>query len=141
MKEALNHADLAVHDCIVVNEHLEPFIPSYFKYVGVRQGAIQNVIKATYPGCCMAMHRKVAEAAFPFPKTKVGHDLWLGIVADLKFKTVLVHQPLLLYRKHGKSMTTSGHGSHYSLWFKIDYRLTVLWELIKKWTKLCTNKY
>lgn len=136
MKEALNHADLAVHDCIVVNEHLEPIILSYFKFIGVHQGALLNTIKATYPGCCMAIHRKVAEAAFPFPKTKVGHDLWLGIVADLKFKTLLVHQPLLLYRKHKNSMTTSGLGSHYGICFKISYRLTILWEIIKKWIEL-----
>ena len=136
MTDALKHYDLAVHNCTIVNEQIEPIIPSYFDFIGVHKGAIRNAIKATYLGCCMAMRREVVEAALPFPKTKVGHDLWLGIVADLKFRTVLIWQPLIFYRKHEQSMTTSGFRSSYSLWFKISYRLTVFRELIKKWIEL-----
>lgn len=132
MIHALENADLAVHDCTVTDEQLNPIADSYFGLVRVHQGVFLNIIRATYLGCCMAMKREVVKAALPFPQTKVGHDLWLGLVADMKFKTVLVNRSYLLYRKHSKSLTTSGQDSKYSLWFKLDYRLVIIKNVIKK---------
>ena len=83
----------------------------------------------------MALRRNVLEAALPFPETKVGHDLWLGIVADRKFMTVLVRKPLILYRKHDASKTTSGRKSSNSLWYKLSYRLTVLKHILLLYLK------
>lgn len=135
MCDALKDADLAVHDCIVVDSNLKEILPSYFQWIGVHQGVWANFIKASYLGCCMALRRNVLEAALPFPETKVGHDLWLGIVADKKFRTVLVRKPLIMYRKHDASKTTSGRRSEHSLWYKIDYRMTVLKHILKLYLK------
>lgn len=126
MCQALADADLAIHDCKVVDSQLNLLRPSYFEWIGVHQGVWSNLVKNTYLGCCMAFRRNVLEKSLPFPKSKVGHDLWLGIIADRYFKSVLVREPLLLYRKHVASKTTSGSKSHNSLWFKLNYRLTVL---------------
>lgn len=126
MCSALKEADLAVHDCRVVDSNLNELLPSYFQWIGIHQGVWSNFIRASYLGCCMALRRNVLEAALPFPETKVGHDLWLGIVADRQFRTVLVRKPLILYRKHDASKTTSGRKSSNSLWYKLSYRLTVL---------------
>lgn len=132
MCKALENASLAVHDCIVVNSTMDSVIePSYFSYIGVHQGVWKNFYKATYLGCCMAMRKEVLDSALPFPKTKVGHDLWLGIVAEKKYKTVLVNEKLLLYRKHSDSQTTSGTKSKHGICFKINYRLTVLLNILK----------
>lgn len=130
MTEALCDADLAMHDCKIVDERLDPIAPSYFSMVGVSTNAWHNAMKCTLLGCCMAMRRCVVEAALPFPKTQVGHDLWLGMVADRKFRFTLVSEPLLLYRKHGRSMTTAGKKSKYGLWFKLSYRITILRHLL-----------
>lgn len=131
MKKALENADMALHDCIPADEKLHQLTPSYFDMVHVTTNAWHNVIKCTMLGCCMAMRRCVVEKALPFPKTKVGHDLWLGMVADRKFRFVLVREPLLVYRKHGRSMTMAGKKSKYGLWFKLCYRITVLRHLLK----------
>lgn len=130
MCQALEDADLAVHDCVVVDSNLNELIPSYFQWIGIHQGIWKNFCKASYLGCCMAMRRQVVEAALPFPKTMVGHDLWLGIVADKGFRTVLVRKPLLLYRKHDASKTTSGRKSNLSLWRKLSYRMTILKHIL-----------
>lgn len=130
MCEALEEADLAVHDCIVVDKDLNELLPSYFDWIGIHQGVWANFFRASYLGCCMAFRRNVLEAALPFPRTKVGHDLWLGIVADKKFRTTLVREPLLYYRKHNGSKTTSGRKSENSLWYKLGYRVTVLKHIL-----------
>ena len=130
MLRALENADMAMHDCILADEKMQQLAPSYFDIVHVTTSAWHNAIRCTLLGCCMAMRRCVVEKALPFPKTEVGHDLWLGMVADRKFRFVLVREPLLMYRKHGKSMTTAGIKSKYSLWFKLRYRLTILKYLL-----------
>ena len=131
MLQALETAEMAMHDCIIADTELKQLAPSYFDIVKVTTNVWRNVVKCTMLGCCMAMRRSVVERALPFPKTKVGHDLWLGMVAGSKFRFTLVREPLLMYRKHGKSMTTAGGESKYGLWFKINYRLTILRQLIK----------
>ena len=127
---ALENADMAMHDCIIVDTELTQLAPSYFDVVNVTTNAWCNAMKCTMLGCCMAMRRSVVERALPFPKTKVGHDLWLGMVADRKFRFTLVREPLLMYRKHGNSMTTAGRKSKYGVWFKINYRLAILKNLL-----------
>lgn len=126
MLQALEDSDLAMHDCILVDTELNQLAPSYFDVVKVTTSAWRNALKSTVLGCCMAMRRNVAQRALPFPKTRIAHDLWLGMVADMKFRFTLVREPLLMYRKHGRSMTTAGKKSKYGLWFKLRYRLTIL---------------
>lgn len=131
MLAALQNADMAMHDCIVVDSDLQVLSPSYFDIVGVSTNAWRNLFKCTLLGCCMAMRRCVLEKALPFPKSRVGHDLWLGMVADRKFRFALVRVPLLKYRKHSSSTTTAGQRSSNSLWFKLRYRMSVLRHLLK----------
>lgn len=131
MKE-LQDADFAVHDCVVVDDHMENIIqPSYFDYIGIHQGVWNNWVRATYLGCCMAMRKEVVVRAMPFPRTMVGHDLWLGIIADRYFKSKIVRSKFLRYRKHTNSKTTSGGKSKHSLWFKIRYRVVILKYIIR----------
>lgn len=132
MLAELQDADLAVHDCIVVDDRMENIIqPSYFDYIGIHQGVWKNWARATYLGCCMAIRKEVVLRALPFPDTMVGHDLWLGIIADRYFTTKIVRKKLIRYRKHTNSKTTSGGKSKNTLWFKIRYRMTILMHIIK----------
>ena len=128
--QALENADMVMHDCIIVDTELKQLSPSYFDVVNVTTSAWRNAIRSTVLGCCMAMRRCVLEKALPFPKTNVGHDLWLGMVADKHFRFSLLREPLLMYRKHGRSMTTAGRKSKYGLWFKLRYRLTIFRQLL-----------
>lgn len=131
MKE-LQDADFAVHDCVVVDDRMKNVIqPSYFDYIGIHQGVWNNWVRATYLGCCMAMRKEVVVRAMPFPRTMVGHDLWLGIIADRYFKSKIVRSKFLRYRKHTNSKTTSGGKSKHSLWFKIRYRVVILKYIIR----------
>lgn len=128
----LQTADLVVSDCKVTDSKLNIIYDSYFSYIKVRQGVLPNIIRATYLGCCMAFRKEVLDKALPFPQTCVGHDLWIGLIADQYFKSSLLKTPLILYRKHELSMTPSGKKSSYSLFFKIRYRLYIVFYLLRK---------
>jgi glycosyltransferase involved in cell wall biosynthesis len=135
MCAALEDADLAVHDCVVTDSKLQVLRPSYFEWRGIHRGVWRNFVRASYLGCCMAFRRTILDKALPFPETKVGHDLWLGIVADKFYRTVLVREPLVLYRKHDASKTTSGKRSSNSLLFKLGYRITILKYILTLYVK------
>lgn len=130
MLDALQTADLAVHDCQMVDTNLQPVSPSYFQYIRVHTGALRNAIRCTYLGCCMAFRKEILSRTLPFPPTCVAHDQWIGIIAALKGKTTLIHQPLILYRRHAKTQTHCGQKSTLSFWFKIYYKLIVINQTI-----------
>ncbi|MCQ2342195.1 MAG: glycosyltransferase [Paludibacteraceae bacterium] len=132
MLNALQKADLVVHNCQVVNADLQVINNSYFDHIRVHVGAIQNAIRCTFLGCCMAFRRAVLTAALPFPLQGVAHDQWLGIVAGLKFKIALITEPLILYRRHAYTETNCYGTSQLSRWVQIRYKTFVLLNTIKK---------
>lgn len=130
--EALQTAQLVVHDCQIVNFKLQITHPSYFNFIHIHTGAVQNAIRCTYLGCCMAFRRDLLSTALPFPATCVAHDQWLGIVAALKYQTTLIHQPLILYRRHHNTQTNCGTKSPLRWWYKIYYKSVVIYFTIRK---------
>ena len=80
MVNGLKDAMLVVSDCKLVDNELKIIHPSYFEQNGVHEGIINNFIRYTLVGCCMAFRRELLNKALPFPPTKVGHDLWLAFL-------------------------------------------------------------
>lgn len=132
MVACLQSVDWVLSDCQIVDQDLRVLYPSIFQLRNTRLGIIPNLWSACYQGCCMAFKRCVLEKAWPFPATKVGHDLWLGLIAQLYFRTMLLPEPLLLYRKHANSVTPAGLDNHNSLAFKLNYRIYIVGSLLKK---------
>jgi glycosyltransferase involved in cell wall biosynthesis len=134
--------DLVVSDSVVVDEELREIEPSFFRFFGSGEGVIKNIIRSSYYGSCMAFRRSLLEKALPFPQTKeIGHDLWIGLVAELTGKVLFYHEPLLLYRRHSAAFTHTGRGtSKRNITAKIRGRLVMLKAIIQflragKWRK------
>lgn len=132
--EALREVDLVVHDSRVVDDNLETIYPSFFRFYGSGPGLIKNSLNNTYFGSCMAFRRKVLEAALPFPKTnEIGHDIWLGLVAEMTGKVRFLDEPLLLYRRHDLARTNLGQTlirrSNRSIIIKLWSRVVVLYHV------------
>lgn len=130
----LQEFDLICHNSIVVNEHLETLIPSFFEYYNSGKGIIKNSIKNTYFGACMAFNHRIIDAALPIPKTnEIGHDIWIGLVAEAIGKVKFVETPLLLYRRHETALTNISNNlksrSNRSLLIKIWSRFVVLYHI------------
>ena len=133
MLAQLKHHDLVVSDSLIVNDELETLHSSFFDYFGSGKGILKNMFKSSYYGSCMAFNRKVLEAALPFPDTtEIGHDLWLGLVAELKFSVLFFKEPLLKYRRHEAVFTSQRVGkSSRSLRQMLYGRIIMVKEIIK----------
>lgn len=132
MCSLLAEYDLVVSDSIVVDEDLRVLEPSFFRFFGSGKGVIKNIIRSSYYGSCMAFRSSLLQAALPFPATKeIGHDLWLGLVAEMTGKVLFYDEPLLYYRRHSEAFTRTGRGtSKRTLAAKIRGRLVMLQAII-----------
>ena len=82
----------------------------------------------------MAFHRHLLQTALPMPQTdEIGHDVWLGLVAEIVGKVLFIPQPLLLYRRHNNTYTQTTNlltRSKRSLYKKIANRWIMLYHII-----------
>lgn len=131
MMKNLRQYDLVVSNCIITDQYLNPiknsFFPVRFKYLS---GFWRNLIKNNYIGCCMAFNCNMLKYILPFPKGISMHDLWIGLIIKLKGTVYFDRSPLILYRRHGSNASQSGEKSNYTLFFRINYRLKMLYKVI-----------
>ena len=127
MLEALQECDLAVSDCVVVDEELATISDSFFQLNHSGKGLMRNLFKNSYIGCCMALKRKVLEKSIPFPANIPMHDMWFGLVAERLFKVYFMPDKLVYYRRHDSNASVLQSRS--SLWKRLEIRLKVLKDL------------
>lgn len=128
----LKKYDLIVSDAFITDEKLNITNESLFSEVNSNRGILKNIIKNTYYGCCMAFKREVLKKALPFPKTReIGHDLWLGIIADRYFKVKFLKEKLIYFRRHENTLTTIKKSKR-RLIVKLLGRVKVLYYFLKK---------
>jgi hypothetical protein len=96
---------------------------------GSGPGLLKNFIRNSYLGCCMGFRRELLTKALPFPKRIGMHDIWLGLVAALWYKTIFIPEKLVLYRRHGKNASTTSDKSKLGLWQQLQLRLTLALQL------------
>lgn len=131
---------LVLHDCHVINNSGEILYESYFKLNNSKIGCVNNIVNSSYLGCCMAFRRELLFFAFPFPNLPVPHDIWLGLIAEVKNEVVFCEKKLLLYRRHDNNQSSSGEKSKFSFHMKIKYRIIIVFSLIKRLIYLITKK-
>lgn len=132
--QELEEADFVVHNAKMVDSQLQDIFPSYFDYRKVKVGFFSNFYKIGYLGCCMAFKRKVLNKAIPMPLVSkvITHDSWLTLVAEFYFKVKLIHEPLILYRRHGANISNGGASEGNILIFKLYIRVFSLFKLISR---------
>ena len=133
----LKDYDFTVSDCVTINENEQIISQSRIKDYNIKTGFWRLMIKTRYLGCCMAFNRKVLNAVLPFPKNVylMEHDLWIAAVSEFYFKTSLINEPLIKYRRHGGNVSSGGSDKGFSMPVKIYrrlYRLQCLAKIRKK---------
>jgi len=124
--KSLISADLVMTNCKLVDSNLEIIHHSFFKLKKSKKGLINNLIKNSYLGCCMAFKKELLIKVLPFPKKIPMHDLWISFVAECFFKTKFIEEPLVLYRRHGSNLSVTGEKSPFSLFQKICFRFNII---------------
>lgn len=122
----LQKYDLVQSDAVIVDSNLRTLHSSFFKLMGSKKGLLRNIFKNNYIGCNMAFKRKVLVTALPFPVHIPMHDLWLGIVGELFFKTFYIPQQLLYYRRHNTNVSQTGAKSPFSFRQQVNFRINII---------------
>ena len=127
MMKALKTADCVVSDCYVTDDTLNVTSESFYTLNKTKPGKVYNLLlKNGYLGCCMAMKRKVVEAAMPFPADIPMHDIWLGNVAAFHFSVSFIPERLIYFRRHGSNSSVTARKSTYSFSQKMGFRMAIL---------------
>ena len=130
----LEQYDLVVSDSVVVDSNLNVIEPSFFNYFHSGMGIMKNIIKSSYYGSCMAFRKTLLYSALPFPLTnEIGHDLWLGLVAEMTGRVYFFNKPLILYRRHETAfckVSKEENKNERSLLQKLVGRIVIIKELI-----------
>jgi glycosyltransferase involved in cell wall biosynthesis len=122
--------DLVISDAEVIDEHGAIIYPSFFQERGSRPGLFHNLIRNAYLGCCMSFNRKILEYALPFPAGIHMHDWWIGLVAEIKGKVFFCNERLMKYVRHSNNVSPAINQSGYSVFKKLNNRITLLWKLL-----------
>lgn len=126
MSQQLEDYDIVVSDCKVVDRNLTVLDESFFVLNNSNKGILRNLVRNSYLGCCMAFKNNVLQLALPFPSDIPMHDIWIGFIGELFYKTYFLNQPLIYYRRHGKNQSPTGEHSSYSFIQKINFRTSLL---------------
>ena len=133
-------------DNIITNTNLNTIHPSFFAFYKSGKGILKNAIRNTYFGACMAFRHDVLDLALPIPQTnEIGHDIWIGLVAEIVGTVYFIPQPLLLYRRHSQALTNLNnsflHRSQRSLFVKIWSRCIVLAAVVRFYLSYKVGKF
>ena len=131
----LQTADLVCTNSQMTDAQLNVIEPDFFRIYHSGPGVLKNALNNTYYGSCMAFRRSLLDKALPMPRThEIGHDLWLGLVAEMTGIVRFINTPYLLYRRHDETATTTSslwNRCQRSLWRKIWSRFVVLYHVCK----------
>lgn len=133
MSALLLKYDFVVSDAKLVNNKLENLGSTYFELRGGGEnGFMNNLKKLKYIGCCMAFRKVILKKVLPFPHNTelCPHDFWIALISEFYYKTHVIKEPLLLYRRHGENI--SSHISVTSFIFKIQFRIYSFFIVISR---------
>lgn len=120
--EALNDADLVVHNSRVMFEGGQSPDRDFFQWRHSGPGYWKNLYKNTFVGSCMAFRKEVKNYVLPFPKHILWHDMWIGLMVEKHGATNFINDQLLYYRRHDINASTTGEASRFSKWIQLKYR-------------------
>ncbi len=127
-----NGCSVVVHDATVVKEDGKSVLrESFYEIKHSGAGALKNIWRNTYVGCCMAFRRELIEYVLPIPETIEMHDQWIGVVNDVRGRgTCFIKDKLISYRRHGDNNSSM---KHYGIRRMIQNRLAFVRVLMTNW--------
>lgn len=123
---ALEHAECACGDAIVVDGALTPLQESYFAARRARFTPFHLLVRPAVIGATMACRRDFVLANMPFPDG-VPHDLWLSLRAALRRRLAVVREPFILYRRHDTVVSETASRSRRPILVRVAER----WRLMR----------
>lgn len=126
---------VVVHDAVVVDgDNQEVLCDSFYSIKHSGAGALKNIWRNTYVGCCMAFRKELLEYVLPIPDTIEMHDQWIGVINDVRsLGSCFLPDKLLWYRRHEHNASSM---KHYGIKRMILNRIAFLKALGKRFREL-----
>lgn len=138
----LNDYSLVHCNSKITDENLKVVNDSFYSLYNNGTGILKNIRKSTYFGSHMAFHTSLLKYALPFPMSnEIGHDLWLGLIAEITGNCFFINEPLMFYRRHDTSFCCIFGKSKRPLYKKFLGRLIMLYNLTIFLLKYISHKY
>ena len=129
---ALQTHDLVIHNSLIMDGEGNVSYIDFFSTRKSQKGYWRNLYKNSYVGSCMAFRKELLPHVLPFPKHILWHDMWIGLMAERKGKTLFIPDTLLYYRRHGNNASATAEKSSFSFFFQLKYRLQMLYYTLTK---------
>ena len=123
-----NECILIMHDAVVLNENNIIIDESFFFRRNVKHGVINNIVKGSYHGCCMAFSRELIKYILPIPKAGFYHDQWIGVISEYYNHTVFINDKLIKYYRRGNNC--SSYEKHLPVLKQIKNRIELIFFLL-----------
>lgn len=132
--KALHHVDLVAHDALIVSGKLDPTGETFYQKRKPATNLVGTFIRFAHIGCCLCFKRAVLDKALPFPPNHLfcTHDNWIYLVAETFFKTTILRETLLLYRRHENNTSLGADNEHNSTFFRIAYRCYLIFSILRR---------
>lgn len=131
--EALKDHELVIHDAAMTDEKLHVTAASHFEKYNVQDGFLNTVLRTRYTGACMAFTREfMLKRVLPFPKNQkyCPYDYWLAYLGLYYKEAVVLHEPLIFYRRHEGTALNAGEYSTRTIWERIYTRIYCMKEVL-----------
>ncbi len=119
---------LVMHDAVVIQGE-KVIYPSFMQHRGSKLGLVNNLIKNSYIGCCMAFKRELLDYILPFPEKICMHDQWIGLISERYGRSKCLSDKLIQYRRHENNASTM---TGYSILRKLKNRSNMVVALMKR---------
>lgn len=124
-------ADFLVSAARLVNAEKETIMASSFEGGHMRTGFWHNLVATSYIGACMAFKKNILNRVLPIPgKDKyIAHDYWIACICERYYKTGLIEEPLILYRRHGDNTSPAFGKSRLTIMERVYKRFYTLYYI------------
>jgi len=122
---------LVISDSWLVNDNLEKLYKSS-KFKPYKKGFFNNFGRTKNLGCSFAFTKRVRDYALPFPKELISHDIWIRVLAELKFDIAYIAEPLFYYRRHSSNLSDVQKSKN-TIFIIIKYRAVIFYECLKRY--------
>lgn len=127
--ELLKKNDVIVHNYQVVDVNGNLTKEQQFSKNPLHKSVFANIMDSHFRGCCMAFKSDILKKCLPIPVNVIGHDYWIGAIASKYYSIFYEQKPLIQSRWYPESVSSK---KKTSLIYKIQFRLTLLMELLKR---------
>ena len=127
----LEKYDFVIHNLSFVDENGNTIKEKYYLNQPLKFSVCQDIYNLSFWGCCSCFRKSILDLALPIPEKIAQHDSWIALVAEKFGNCFWDKNCLIKHRIFDSNTSTGGRKSKNSFFFKIRYRLNMLFELSK----------